>query len=180
MDYTVHGILQARKLERVAFPFTRESSQPRDWTQVSSIASGFSMVWATREAQEYWSGASIPSPGDHPNPGIQLGYPALQTDSLPAELSGKPWVGKGIILLILYKMFSYYWWPDRKVNIKMWTNVNINLVWWFEVWHGKNLYSKTFENNLNIKLSLIKCWSPYIDKKGVTVVHIKLVIEEKK
>ena len=30
MDYTVHGILQARILEWVAFPFSRESSQPRD------------------------------------------------------------------------------------------------------------------------------------------------------
>ena len=29
MDYTVHGILQARILERVAFPFSRGSSQPR-------------------------------------------------------------------------------------------------------------------------------------------------------
>ena len=30
MDYTVHGILQARKLEWVAFPFFRGSSQPGD------------------------------------------------------------------------------------------------------------------------------------------------------
>ena len=30
MVYTVHGILQARILEWVAFPFYRESSQPRD------------------------------------------------------------------------------------------------------------------------------------------------------
>ena len=30
MDYTVDGILQARKLEWVAFPFSRESFQPRD------------------------------------------------------------------------------------------------------------------------------------------------------
>ena len=30
MDYTVHGILQARTLESVAFPFFRGSSQPRD------------------------------------------------------------------------------------------------------------------------------------------------------
>ena len=29
MDYTVHGILQARILEWVAFPFSRGSSQPR-------------------------------------------------------------------------------------------------------------------------------------------------------
>ena len=29
MDYTVHGILQSRILEWVAFPFSRGSSQPR-------------------------------------------------------------------------------------------------------------------------------------------------------
>ena len=40
MDYTVHGILQARILEWVAFPFSRGSSQSRDRTQVSSIAGG--------------------------------------------------------------------------------------------------------------------------------------------
>ena len=33
MDYTVHGILQARILEWVAIPFSRGSSQPKDWTQ---------------------------------------------------------------------------------------------------------------------------------------------------
>ena len=47
-DYIVHGILQARILEWVAFP------------------------------------------GDLPNPGIKLGSLALQADSLPTELSGKP------------------------------------------------------------------------------------------
>ena len=41
MDYTVHGILQARILEWVAFPFFRDSSQPRDQSQVSHIAGGF-------------------------------------------------------------------------------------------------------------------------------------------
>ena len=40
IDYAVHGILQARILERVAFPFSRGSSQPRDQTQVSCIAGG--------------------------------------------------------------------------------------------------------------------------------------------
>ena len=55
-DYTVHGILRARILEWVAFPFFRGSSQPRDQTQVSHIAGGFFTSCATREAQEYWSG----------------------------------------------------------------------------------------------------------------------------
>ena len=41
VDYAVHGILQARRLPWVAFPVSRESSQPRDQTQVSRIAGGF-------------------------------------------------------------------------------------------------------------------------------------------
>ena len=41
MDYTAHGIFQARILEWVAFPFYRGSSQPRDRTQISRIAGGF-------------------------------------------------------------------------------------------------------------------------------------------
>ena len=49
-DYTVLGTLQARILEWVAFPFSRGSSQPRDWTQVSCIAGGLFTSWATREA----------------------------------------------------------------------------------------------------------------------------------
>ena len=48
--YTVHGILQARILQWVAFPFSRESSQPRDRNLVSCIACGFFTGWATREA----------------------------------------------------------------------------------------------------------------------------------
>ena len=56
MDYTIHGILQARILEWVAFPSSRGSSQPRDQIQVSLIAGEFFTSWATREVQEYWSG----------------------------------------------------------------------------------------------------------------------------
>ena len=50
MDYTAHGILQARIFEGVAFSFSRGSSQPKDQTQVSHIAGGFFTSWATREA----------------------------------------------------------------------------------------------------------------------------------
>ena len=49
--WTIHGILQARILEWVAF---------------------------------------LPSPGDHPNQGIEPRSPALQVDSLSAEPQGKP------------------------------------------------------------------------------------------
>ena len=55
MDYTVHGILKARILECVAFPFSKGSFQASDRTQVSHIAGRFFTSWASREAQEYWS-----------------------------------------------------------------------------------------------------------------------------
>ena len=95
MDYSllgssVPGILQARILEWVAISSSRGSSWPRDRTQVSRIAGGFFTIWATREAQEYCSGQPNPSPRDLPDLGIKLGSPALQMDSLPAELLGKP------------------------------------------------------------------------------------------
>ena len=41
MDYTVHGILQARILEWVAYPFSSGSSQTRNQTGVSCITGGF-------------------------------------------------------------------------------------------------------------------------------------------
>ena len=40
---------------------------------------------------EYRSGLPFPSPGDLPNPGIELGSPALQADALQSEPPGKPW-----------------------------------------------------------------------------------------
>ena len=44
-------------------------------------------------------GLPIPSPADLPNPGIKPGSLALQADSLPTELSGKP--VNNILYLIL-------------------------------------------------------------------------------
>ena len=70
--------------------FSRGSSQPRDRAQVSCIAGRFFTIWATREAQEYWSGSPIPSPGELSGPEIELGSLAVQEDSLPDELPGKP------------------------------------------------------------------------------------------
>ena len=78
MDYTVHGILQARILDGVAIPFSRGCSQPRDKTQVSHIAGRFLTSWVTRKGQEYWSGLPCPPSGAPPNPGIEPRFPSLQ------------------------------------------------------------------------------------------------------
>ena len=50
----VHGILQARILERVAVPFSRGSSRPVDWTWVSCISGRFFTIWVTRNATNMW------------------------------------------------------------------------------------------------------------------------------
>ena len=88
MDYTVHGILQARILEWAAFPFFRLGSQPRDQTQtvhcrlilyqLSHKGSPRTLEWV---AYPFSSRSSPPS--------NWTWSPALQADSLPTELSGK-------------------------------------------------------------------------------------------
>ena len=54
---SAHGNLQARIREWVANPFSRESSQPRDQTQVSCNAGRFFTIWedglSTREVHIY-------------------------------------------------------------------------------------------------------------------------------
>ena len=43
--------------------------------------------------QEYWSGLPFPSPADCSHPRIECGSAELvKTDSLPTELTGKPWM----------------------------------------------------------------------------------------
>ena len=114
IDYTVHGIFQARILEWVAFLFSRGSSQPRDQTQVSCIGSGFFTTWATREAQEYWSGYPIPSPEDLPNPGIEQGSPVLQANPLPTEVKWSE-----VKLLSRVRLFATLWTVSHQVPPSM-------------------------------------------------------------
>ena len=47
---SIHGIFQARVLEWVVISFSRGSSRPRDWTQVSCICRWILYHWDTREA----------------------------------------------------------------------------------------------------------------------------------
>ena len=71
--HTVHGILQARILEWVAFPCSRGSSQTRDKTQVSNIAGRFFTIWVTREVVCQKRGGSF-----HPSGRQMLSWPLSQ------------------------------------------------------------------------------------------------------
>ena len=50
----------------------------------------YSSPGSSVHGQEYWSGLPFPSPGYFPDPGTEPWFSALQADSLPSELQGKP------------------------------------------------------------------------------------------
>ena len=85
-------------MEQVAISCYKRSSRPRDRTWVCCISCiGRQILYHCTplpvgfSRQGYWSGLPFPSPGDLPNPGIKPVFLALQADSLPTELPGKPW-----------------------------------------------------------------------------------------
>ena len=87
MDYTVHGIFQGRILEWIAFPFSRESSQPRDKTQDSRIAGWLFTSWAT---------------GKPKNTGVG-GLSLLQGIFPTRELNGGLWHCRQILYQLSYQ-----------------------------------------------------------------------------
>ena len=94
----VHGILQVRRLEWVAFPFSGASSQPRDRTHVSHIQILYQLSHKGSPRILEW--VPIPFPGDLPDPGIELGSPACrrilyQLKALVISLSLGLWALRG-------------------------------------------------------------------------------------
>ena len=64
---------------------------------------------------EYWSGCPFPSPGNLPNPGIELKSPTMQADSLPSEPPGKPKFLLAKSLFFFFFLCSREVWPERDV-----------------------------------------------------------------
>ena len=84
------GILQARILECVVMSSSRGPSQPRDQTQVSQLQADSSLSQPPGKPMHTGVGSLSLLQGIFLSPGIELGSPALQADSLPAELPEKP------------------------------------------------------------------------------------------
>ena len=121
-ESSVHGIFQQRILERITIPFSRGSSQPRDWTQVSHIAGGFFTDQATREdiffglCQEAcrilvpWSG-------------IKLRAPEMKAQVL---ITGPP--GNSLTLTIHHKIFEKKYKAGNSSSRSFHINVHILLL----------------------------------------------------
>ena len=101
LDYTVHGILQARILEWVAIPFSRDLPNPGIKPGSPALQADSLPAEPQGNPKNTRVGSLFPSPVDLPDPGIEPGSPALQADSLPAEPPGKPKkTGEGSLSLL--------------------------------------------------------------------------------
>ena len=70
--------------------------------------------------QGYWNRLSFPFPGDLPNPGIKLRFPAFQAESLPSEPPGKPKTTnkpKGLQFELIGKASGYKWSLTQRSSI---------------------------------------------------------------
>ena len=85
--YTVHGILQARILEWVAFPFSKGSSQGRDQTQVICTAGRFLTSWTTREALQKTLNPSMHQGSSAQRPDMQSHVPHASQGEFSAWFS---------------------------------------------------------------------------------------------
>ena len=130
---SVHGIFWARILEWVAISFSRESSCPRDRTQVSHIAGRRFNLWATREALSKKKGlTNIPdkllpkyiwSSGDDGlwGPEMHQAGPSLGKDLLPTSrdkgiFQGMPQLQRAV----LPKVMSF---PEGQPTSRDWDRV---------------------------------------------------------
>ena len=101
---------------------------------------------------EYWSGQIFPSPVYLPNPGIEPRSPGLQSDSLTAELPGKPKV------VTKFNIFSYYNLPCIQTVLYL-SLINFLLfkihIYLFvctrsQLWHAKSQFQHVVYSSLTI------------------------------
>ena len=84
--------------------------------------------------QEYWNGLPFPTPGDLPNPGIELWSPAFQADTLTSEPPGKSCVIRDMQIKITVR---YHLTCIRIVIIK----ARVENTCWGRMWRNWNPYT---------------------------------------
>ena len=95
--------------------------------------------------QEYWSGLSFSSPGDLHNPGLKLGCPLLQADSLQIEPPGEShtilyWLPKHIVAPKVYSLrltvgFNpLHLWLQEFIPFLFFHHTSLGVLLWFGPW----------------------------------------------
>ena len=152
MDYKlpcslVHGIFQARVLEWVAISFSRGSSQPRDWAQVSCIVGLLHLpselptpvLWPG-EFQGLYSLSSVhygrsvvsdslrPHELPHAGPPCPSPAPGVYSDSCPLSQWCHPTISSSVVL------FSSCLQPSIFPNVGVFSNESAVRIRWPKYW----------------------------------------------
>ena len=122
----------------------RGSSQPGDQTQVSRIAGEFFTAEPPGKPKNTGVGNLFLLQVDIPNPGIEPVSPALQSDYLPTETSGKLGLVKGALLRLVKRARSpencssspfceFVWSFFQFINtVHFWLFIFFHLVVWYQ------------------------------------------------
>ena len=81
------GLLNCRW---ILYQLSHQKVKVKSFSRVQLFVTPWTIQSLEFSRPEYWSGQPFPSPMDLPHPGIEPRSPALQANSLPTELSGKP------------------------------------------------------------------------------------------
>ena len=132
------GILQAKILEWVAMSSSKESSQPRDATQVSGITDGFFTIWATREAHRcVFSSVQFssvvqscptlqPHELQHSRPPCPSPTPGVYSNSCPSSRRCHPAISSSVV------PFSSC--PQSLPSVRVFSNESTLLMRWPKYW----------------------------------------------
>ena len=101
----IHGIFQARVLEWVAISFSRGSSRPEDWTQISRIGGRRFTIWATKEvlfssvqfSHSVVSDSLRPHESQHARPHCPSPTPRVHSDSRPLSQWCHPAISSSVV-----------------------------------------------------------------------------------
>ena len=130
--YIVHGILQARLLEWVAFLCSRGSSQPRDQIQVSLIKGTFFISWAKGKPKNTGVGSLSLLHQIFLTQESNWGLLHLKADSFRGQtrlrlgFTTRIWVSSGNFYKPHQKLFSWSWkWGNNLQSKRYYINNNV-------------------------------------------------------
>ena len=140
VDYTVHGILQARILEWITFPFSRGSSKPRDWTRLPlcrrvlyQLSHQFSSVTScSLQPHGLWH-ARLPCPsptpgaGSNSNPSSRWCHPTISSSVIPFSFCLQSFPASGV-----FPVSQFFTWSAQSIGVSASASVHpMNIQDWF-------------------------------------------------
>ena len=129
------GLEGSKKVKVKSLSRVRLSATPWTVAYQAPPSMGFSR-------QEYWSGLPFPSPGDLPDPGIELRSPAFQVDALTSEPPGNSFGGFRTSPNVFCQVFAYWCLLRAMPSVHFWFIYPrmIKTLYFGNVWHPEEFF----------------------------------------